>query len=74
MANALLRPVGDQQVDLVWASSPTRQGTAHPVLVDPATEMADHELLRHVMDFYHTTFCNDPMAMKYLEGRHCFHP
>ena len=52
----------------------TRQGTAHPVLVDPATALADHALLKHVADFYHQTFCNDPKAMKYLEARRCFHP
>lgn len=52
----------------------TRQGTAHPVLVDPATELADHALLKHVAEFYHQTFCNDPKAMKYLEARRCFHP
>ena len=52
----------------------TRQGTAHPVLVDPATELADHALLKHVADFYHQTFCNDPKAMRYLEARRCFHP
>lgn len=52
----------------------TRQGTTHPVLVDPATELADHALLRHVVEFYHQTFCNDPKAMRYLEGRRCFHP
>ena len=52
----------------------TRQGTAHPVLVDPATVLADHALLKHVADFYHQTFCNDPKAMKYLEARRCFHP
>ena len=52
----------------------TRQGTAHPVLVDPATQMADHALLKHVADFYHQTFLNDPKAMKYLEQRKCFHP
>jgi DNA primase catalytic core len=52
----------------------TRQGTQHPVLVDPATAMADHALLKHVADFYHQTFLNDPKAMKYLEQRKCFHP
>jgi DNA primase catalytic core len=52
----------------------TRQGTAHPVLVDPATQLADHALLKHVADFYHQTFLNDPKAMKYLEQRKCFHP
>ena len=52
----------------------TRLGTAHPVLVDPATALADHALLKHVADFYHQTFLNDPKAMKYLEQRKCFHP
>jgi DNA primase len=52
----------------------TRQGTDHAVLVDPATAMADHALLKHVADFYHQTFLNDPKAMKYLEQRKCFHP
>jgi DNA primase catalytic core len=52
----------------------TRQGTEHPVLVDPATALADHALLKHVADFYHQTFLNDPKAMKYLEQRKCFHP
>jgi DNA primase catalytic core len=52
----------------------TRQGTEHPVLVDPATQMADHALLKYVADFYHQTFLNDPKAMKYLEQRKCFHP
>jgi DNA primase catalytic core len=52
----------------------TRQGTDHAVLVDPATAIADHALLKHVADFYHQTFLNDPKAMKYLEQRKCFHP
>lgn len=52
----------------------TRQGTQHSVLVDPATEISDDELLRHVANFYHQTFLNDPKAMKYLEQRKCFHP
>lgn len=53
----------------------TRQGTTHPVLVPPAeseTDIADHVLLRHVMDFYHQTFCNEPKAMRYLQERCCF--
>lgn len=52
----------------------TRQGTAHPVLIQPGDELADHALLKHVADFYHQTFLNDPKAMKYLEQRKCFHP
>jgi DNA primase catalytic core len=52
----------------------TRQGTTHPVLIQPGDELADHELLRHVLEFYHQTFCNDPKAMRYLESRRCFHP
>jgi len=52
----------------------TRQGTQHSVLVDPATEISDDELLRHITNFYHQTFLNDPKAMKYLEQRKCFHP
>src|ERR1700734_3080207 len=31
----------------------TCRGTEHPMLVDPATELADHALLKHVADFYH---------------------
>ncbi len=52
----------------------TRLGTEHAALVDPATEMADHELMRHVCGFYHQTFCNDAKAMQYLQRRCCFHP
>jgi DNA primase len=52
----------------------TRQGTEHPVLVDPATEMADHALMNHVTDFYHQTFLNQSAAMQYLQKRCCFHP
>jgi hypothetical protein len=50
----------------------TRFGTEHAALVD--SEMADHELMRHVCDFYHQSFCNDPKAMAYLQRRCCFHP
>ena len=28
--------------------------------------------MRHVMDFYHQTFCNDIEAMRYLQERRCF--
>jgi DNA primase catalytic core len=55
----------------------TRMGTTHSVLVPPsddATDLADHALLRHVSDFYHQTFCNDPKAMRYLQQRKCFTP
>ncbi len=50
----------------------TRMGTTHAALVENATDLADHVLLRHVMDFYHQTFCNDIKAMRYLEERRCF--
>jgi DNA primase catalytic core len=50
----------------------TRQGTEHPVLAE--SSMADHALLHHVADFYHTTFLNQPQAMAYLQRRCCFHP
>lgn len=50
----------------------SRLGKAHPVLVESA--MPDHELMRHVADFYHAAFCNDPRAMAYLQKRCCFHP
>lgn len=50
----------------------THLGTEHPVLVGKAP--ADHELMRHVCDFYHAAFCNDPGAMGYLQKRCCFHP
>jgi DNA primase catalytic core len=50
----------------------TRRGTEHPVLAE--SSMADHALLRHVADFYHTTFLNQPQAMAYLQKRCCFHP
>ena len=49
----------------------TRRGTAHAVLAEPTGDMADHMLLKHVADFYHQSFCNDPKAMKYLQRRKC---
>ena len=52
----------------------TRQGTGHPVLVDPFCLISDTELLERALDFYHDAFCNDAKAMKYLESRKCFHP
>ncbi len=51
----------------------TRTGTAHPVLASPAqADLADHVLLKHVMDFYHQTFCDEVQARKYLQRRRCF--
>ena len=50
----------------------TRQGTEHPALA--TSELADHALLRHVADFYHAAFLNQPQAMAYLQKRCCFHP
>jgi DNA primase len=51
----------------------TRSGTTQPVLVPPSeTELADHVLLGHVLDFYHQTFCDDVKAMRYLQSRRCF--
>ena len=51
----------------------TRSGTTHPMLVPPSeTELADHVLLGHVLDFYHQTFFDDLKAMRYLQTRHCF--
>jgi DNA primase len=51
----------------------TRTGTTHPVLVPSSeTELADHVLLKHVLDFYHQTFCDDVKAMRYLQARRCF--
>ena len=62
-----------------WAFCPktrrieTRSGTTHPVLVPPSeTELADHVLLKHVLDFYHQTFCDEVKAMRYLQERRCF--
>ena len=51
----------------------TRSGTTHPMLVPASeTELADHVLLKHVLDFYHQTFCDDVKAMRYLQARRCF--
>jgi DNA primase len=55
------------------ATIKTRMGTTHPVLVPPSeTDLADHVLLRHIMEFYHQTFCDEVKAMKYLQERRCF--
>jgi DNA primase len=38
----------------------TRSGTTHPMLVPASeTELADHVLLKHILDFYHQAFCDD---------------
>jgi DNA primase len=51
----------------------TRTGTTHPMLVPASeTELADHVLLGHVLDFYHQTFLDDLKAMRYLQARRCF--
>jgi DNA primase len=50
----------------------TRLGTTHPAMVDDATDLPDHVLLRHVSDFYHQTFCDEVKAMRYLQERRCF--
>jgi DNA primase catalytic core len=52
----------------------TRMGTAHPILVQPAPDLADRDLLDAVRDYYHKTFLNDPKAMTYLRQRSCLHP
>ena len=52
----------------------TRQGTEHPILVQPEDDLSDIELLNHVTGFYHRAFLNDPKAMQYLEKRCCLHP
>jgi len=52
----------------------TRRGTAHAVLVDPGAVQSDRDVMRHVVDFYHQSFCNDAKAMEYLQKRSCFHP
>jgi DNA primase catalytic core len=52
----------------------TRQGVEHPILVEPQSEWSDAALRARVAEFYHRSFCNDPLAMRYLEKRRCFHP
>ena len=50
----------------------TRRGTAHPVLIEPGTELTDALLLSRVTDFYHQTLLNTSRGMKYLQERHIF--
>ena len=52
----------------------THTGTTHEILVDPGPGLSDTRLMNIVTDFYHTTFMNQPQAMKYLQSRKCFHP
>lgn len=52
----------------------TRVGTSHEALATPEEAAQDVALLGRVADYYHRTFLNDPAAMKYLQGRACFHP
>jgi len=48
------------------------RGIEHEVLIDH--EVSDDELMRHVVEYYHRSFMNDPKAMQYLQSRCCFHP
>jgi DNA primase catalytic core len=52
----------------------TRRGTAHPVLIEPGTELTDALLLSRVTDFYHQTLLNTSRGMKYLQERKIFSP
>jgi DNA primase catalytic core len=52
----------------------TRQGTEHPILVEPGRALENAALLEQVTHFYHQTFLNHPQAMQYLQQRGCFHP
>jgi DNA primase catalytic core len=52
----------------------TRMGTSHDILATPEQAADDAALLGRVADFYHRTFLNEPAAIKYLQGRACFHP
>jgi DNA primase catalytic core len=52
----------------------TRQGTSHTILASPEENLSDADLMRRVVELYHTTFMNRPSAMQYLQSRGCFHP
>jgi len=61
--------------------SPESEGSASADAAEAAADLpgaggdlADHELLGYVKDFYHQAFCNEPKAMKYLQKRRCFTP
>jgi hypothetical protein len=58
----------------VTATIKTRMGKEHPVLIDPAQQAGDSEVLSQVVDFYHKTFLNQAAAMQYLQKRGVFHP
>jgi DNA primase len=51
-----------------------RAGKEKPILVDPAKDYSDAQLLEVVTNYYHQTFLNHPQAMQYLQERKCFHP
>lgn len=46
----------------------------HEILAVPGEDLSDKRLLGIVAEFYHSTFCNQPQAMAYLQKRKCFHP
>ena len=56
------------------AITKTHIGTTHEILTLPGDELSDTQLMGIVTDFYHSTFCNQPQAMAYLQKRKCFHP
>ncbi|MGH8021915.1 MAG: CHC2 zinc finger domain-containing protein, partial [Opitutaceae bacterium] len=56
------------------ATITTRLGTSHDALATPQEAADDATLLGKVAGFYHRAFLNEPAAMKYLQGRACFHP
>jgi len=56
------------------AITKTHIGTTHEILTLPGDELSDAQLMGIVTDFYHSTFCNQPQAMAYLQKRKCFHP
>jgi DNA primase len=46
----------------------------HEILAIPGDDLSSGKLIEIVADFYHSTFCNQPQAMAYLQKRKCFHP
>jgi DNA primase len=56
------------------AITKTHTGTTHEILAVPGEDMSESLLMRIVTNFYHSTFCNQPQAMSYLQKRKCFHP
>lgn len=51
----------------------TYKGTRE-ILALPGEDLSGGRLMGIVADFYHSTFCNQPQAMAYLQKRKCFHP